>query len=129
MRWHLLRWRGIQIALHRWLLSDNDRALHDHSADNISILLTGSYREWFSHNWEKPHWKLRLPFIPYFRRGGEPHRVELHRGPLWSLWIRFAPFREWGFWCPKGWKHWKEYVKERDYSAPGSTSTVGEGCG
>src|SRR5580692_11776128 len=66
LRWHLLRGRGIQVALHRWLLSDNDRALHDHSADNISILLTGCYREWFSHNWEKPRWKLRLPFIPYF---------------------------------------------------------------
>lgn len=131
-RWHLFRWRGVQVALHQWLQSDNDRALHDHSADNFSVLLWGSYREWFSHSWEKPYWKLRLPWIPYFRRAETPHRVELHRGaPVWTLWVRFKPRREWGFWCPKGWRHWRGYVAERElYSAGHSTgeSTVGEGC-
>lgn len=129
LRWHLFRWKGLQIALHRWCRSDTDRALHDHSSDNWSILIAGTYREWFSHNWEKPRWKLRIPFIPYFRRAGEPHRIELHNGaPVWSIWIRLAPFREWGFWCQKGWRHWKDYIAERDYTVPGSTSTVGRGC-
>jgi hypothetical protein len=129
LRWHLLRWRGIQVALHRWCRSDSDRALHDHSADNISILLWGTYREWFSHAWERPRWRLRVPLIPYFRRAETPHRVELHRGaPVWSIWIRFKPRREWGFWCRKGWRHWRDYVAERDYNVPGSQSTVGRGC-
>jgi hypothetical protein len=128
-RWHLFRPWGIQIALHRWSRSDSDRALHDHSADNWSILLWGCYREWFSHSWETPRWKLRIPFIPYFRRAGEPHRVELHRGgPVWTIWIRFKPFRKWGFWCRTGWRPYEEYIAERDYSAPGSESTVGRGC-
>lgn len=124
LRWHLIRWRGVQVALHRWVRSDSDRALHDHSAGNVSILLTGCYREWFSHGWEKPRWKLRVPLVPYFRRGDVPHRVELHRGPVWTLWIRFRPIREWGFWCgPKQWVHWENYVDSREIGR------VGNGCG
>lgn len=128
-RWHLLQWRGIQVALHKWYRSDHDRALHDHKADNISILLWGRYREWFSHGWEAPRWKLRLPFIPYFRKAETPHRVELHRGgPVWTLWIRFRERRRWGFWCKSGWMDNADYLSARDYSAPGSVSTVGRGC-
>lgn len=122
LRWHLFRWRGIQVALHKWLKSDSDRALHDHSAGNVSVLLTGWYREWFSHSWEPPRYKLRLPFVPYYRRAEVPHRVELRSGPMWSLWVRFKPWREWGFWCVKGWRPWKEYVEERD------GGMLGRGC-
>lgn len=123
LRWHLLRWRGWQVALHRWCRSDSDRALHDHVGDNISILLTGCYVEWFSHSWEFLHWKIRWPFIPYFRKAEQPHRIELFWGPVWTLWIRWPPRREWGFYCKQGWRHWKEYVSERD-----SVSTVERGC-
>lgn len=130
LRWHLLRWRGWQIALHHWLRSDNDRALHDHTSWNISVLLWGTYREWFSHSWEAPRWKLRIPLVPYFRRAGMPHRVELHRGKVWTLWIRGPSAKDWYFWCSPSRKvHWRDYLNERDYSVPGSTSTVGNGCG
>jgi hypothetical protein len=114
-----------------WHRSDNDRALHDHVADNVSILLWGTYREWFSHGWEPPRWHWRLPLLPYFRRAETPHRVELlNDKPVWTLWMRGPPRREWGFWCsPTRWVHWKQYLAERDYSVPGSTSTVGNGCG
>ena len=132
LRWHLLRWRGWQLALHKWLRSDDDRALHDHVSWNVSIILWGRYREIFSHKWEMP-WqnsKIRRPLIPYFRRAATPHRVELlpGSGPVWSLWLRGPPRRSWGFYCPKGWKHWRDYVNESDYSAPGSVSSVGPGC-
>lgn len=128
LRWELFKWRGIQVAVHRWVRSDSDRALHDHSAGNVSVLLTGCYVEHFSHAWQPPGTpdhrrpRVRLPFIPYYRRGDMPHRVELRWGPLWTLWIRFKPWREWGFHCPKGWKHWKAYVSERD------NGEVGRGC-
>jgi hypothetical protein len=125
LRWDLLQWRGIQVALHRWVNSDSDRALHDHSAGNISILLTGFYREWFSHRWEAPRYKLRLPFVPYFRSAEVAHRVELIHGPVWTLWIRFKQERQWGFWCsPSRWVYWKDYVRNRD-----NVSEVGNGCG
>lgn len=137
LRWHLwlpefLRRRGWQLALHQWLQSDHDRALHDHRADNLSILLTGCYWEVFSHLWEPMRRKLRFPFVPYFRRAEEPHRVQLRPGTdgkIWTLWLRWPPRREWGFLCRKrGWVHWKDYVLENDYSKPGSTSTTGRGC-
>lgn len=130
LRWDLFKLWGIQFALHRWLRSDSDRALHDHSADNISVLLTGPYREWFSHEWEKPYWKLRLPLIPYRRQAELPHRVELHNGPVWTLWIRFKPRREWGFWCQnKGWVRWQDYIAERDGYDIAGVSSIGRGCG
>jgi len=129
LRWHLFRWRGWQIALHKWLRSDDDRALHDHVSDNVSILLWGRYVEVFSHAWEPRRAKTRWPWIPYFRRAEAPHRVELiGMRAVWTLWMRMPPRRSWGFYCPKGWKHWRDYVAERDYSAPGSVSSVGPGC-
>ena len=132
-RWHLLRWRGWQIALHRWHRSDDDRALHDHSGHNLSILLTGCYTEivgeWngyggrhqFMHRRRK-----RWPLVPYFRLAATPHRIEIDR-PIWTIWVRWPPIREWGFHCPKGWLHWRDYING-DYAAPGSESTIGRGC-
>jgi hypothetical protein len=123
LRWHLLKWRGWQLALHKWCRSDDDRALHDHSGHNISFLLFGGYWEVTA---DATRW--RRPFVPYFRRADLPHRIELAYSPIWSLWLRFPPIREWGFHCPKGWRHWKEYLNARDYLAPGSTSEIGPGC-
>lgn len=123
-RWHIFKWRGFQLALHKWHRSDDDRALHDHTAWNVSVLLNRPYREIFADR-EVTRW----PFVPVFRRGETPHRIALfNRRPVWTLWLRGPPVREWGFHCPKGWRHWKEYIGERDYRVPGSTSTVGRGC-
>jgi hypothetical protein len=150
LRWHIFRWRGWQFSLHKWLRSDDDRALHDHSGHNLSIILTGGYwevlREWreyftgtgigaeWTHHGDGEWWRLRTvfrwPLVPYYRRADVPHRIVLPSDgkPVWSLWLRWPPIREWGFHCPKGWRHWKEYVAERDYSTPGSVSSVGPGC-
>lgn len=129
LRWHLFNRWGFQVALHKWVRSDNDRALHDHSSDNFSILLWGTYREWFSHNWEAARWSTRYPLIPYFRKAETPHRIELHATkPVWTLWFRFKPRREWGFHCAHGWRHWKDYVAERQHYDVTGTSSVGQGC-
>jgi hypothetical protein len=126
-RWHLLRWRGWQLALHKIWRSDDDRALHDHRSDNLSVILKGAYLEVLDPS--KPR-KYRGPggARVVFRKAETPHRLELPWGPVWTLWLRWPPHREWGFHCPKGWRHWKEYVAEKDYNVPGSTSTVGRGC-
>lgn len=129
-RWHLLRWRGWQLSLHRIFQSDDDRALHDHRADNLSVVLRGGYLELFSHGWYNANdivW--RRPGSIIFRRAETPHRIIIsHKRPVWTLWLRWPPRREWGFHCRKGWRHWKEFCAEQDYSKPGSTSTVGPGC-
>lgn len=127
-RWHLWRWRGVQFALHQWMRSDQDRALHDHTANNISILLSGRYREWYSHPWEPKRSKMRYPLIPYFRLAETPHRIELLSDkPVWTIWIRFKARRGWGFYCRKGWRHWRTYLGG-DYTKPGAVSTVQRGC-
>lgn len=122
-RWHLFRWWGIQVALHRWERSDSDRALHDHSAGNVSILITGCYTEVFSHAWETRKAKLRIPLVPYYRKASTPHRVELTFGPLWTLWVRFKPWRDWQFYCSQGAVLWSDYVDKRE------SGLVGKGCG
>jgi len=137
---YLLRWwviprnRFFNIYLHKFCKSDDDRALHDHPwTFNISILLKGNYIE---HRLNKKL-VLRRRFIPYFRWGKAPHRVQLlphpdncrfdpHYNselPVWTIFITGRIVREWGFYCPKGWKHWKEFVATR----PGGNS-IGNGC-
>lgn len=133
LRWHIFRWRGWQLALHKWCRSDDDRALHDHSADNLSLILSapGYYEVTGDEHGTPIRGDYRRPWRFHFRRAELPHRIALlDSRPVWTLWLRWPPRREWGFWCPKaGWRHWREYVAERDYSVPGSSSTVGKGCG
>jgi len=124
LRWHVARWRGWQLALHLILRSDDARALHDHRADNASLILQGSYLEVLSHAWERPYRaRKRLAWRPwrfwriYLRRAETPHRLVLPGGyPVWTLWLRGPPRREWGFWCSRGcrgWRAWREYTAEQ----------------
>lgn len=149
-RWQLFKFRGFQLCLHKWLRSDDDRALHDHSGDSISFILNHGYlevvREFLPPKsiYRIDAWKqdessgrvyrdvahFRRPFWPVFRRAQDPHRVVLDfmSAPVWSLWFRWPPRRAWGFWCPKGWRHWQEYVTNRqDYYKTG-ISEIGPGC-
>jgi hypothetical protein len=144
-RWQLFKIRGFQLCLHKWLRSDEDRALHDHSGDSISFILNGGYLErrrergtWLTSEvaehevtrWCRPWW-------PVFRKAETPHRVILTRiecggrdvtRPVWSLWFRWPPRREWGFHCPKGWRHWKDFCASRDDYYKTKASVVGKGC-
>ena len=143
LRWHIFKCRGWQLSLHKWMRSDDDRALHDHSGHNLSIILSrAGYWELVRHRVVVPcpisdkgawtnvdRWHWRRAWRLYFRRADQPHRVALSPGsaPIWTLWLRFPPIREWGFHCPKGWRHWKEYTGNRDYYGVGE-STGGKGC-
>lgn len=157
LRWHLIKFRGWQFALHKWMRSDDDRALHDHIGHNISFILSrAGYMEVVRERvWDDDEdakrrrpdfeqfrlthagdgefyrdvdtWHYRRPWWPYFRRADEPHRVALLLGsaPVWTLWLRWPPIREWGFHCPRvGWRHWKEYCDMRD----GKGGQIGRGC-
>lgn len=131
-RWHLIRRARIcNVYLHHFLRSDDDRALHDHPWWNASILLRGSYIEHIRQPNGSTITKSRKPGAVYFRRAIQAHRVELLRSeatgepkPVWTLFITGPKIREWGFLCPQGWKHWRDYVHTR----PGGNE-IGEGCG
>lgn len=132
---YLLRWYVIprnpffNVYLHHFRRSDDDRALHDHPWGNVSILLTGSYFE-HTGNGEKLLRKPWRPWAPWrlvFRRPTAAHRVELpvvggREVACWSLFITGPKVREWGFLCPQGWRHW------RDFTAGERGEIVGRGC-
>ncbi len=127
LRWYVIpRNRWFNVYLHRFLRSDDDRALHDHPwLFNISVLLDGCYVE---------HTAAGAAFVEEGaakgRWGGSPHRVQLlpllRAGgaeiPVWTLFVTGPKVREWGFLCPQGWRHWREFTSPRD------GGSVGRGC-
>lgn len=126
LRWVLFRFRGWQLSLHKIVRSDDDRALHDHTADNWSLILRGQYTE-FSGKWG--HGMVYGPLSLVFRKAETPHRLVLNDGEVtWTLWLRAPSRREWGFHCPKGWRHWKEYCDLPNDYYKREHSIVGKGC-
>lgn len=123
--WVIPRNPVFNIYLHHFMRSDDDRALHDHPWVNLSILLDGSYIEHTPGRDPAYRWAgdmvARLP--------SAAHRVELHKGvitgrpiPVWTLFITGPRVRQWGFLCPQGWRHWK------DFTAGTNGERVGKGC-
>lgn len=127
LRWFLIpRNRFFNIYLHKFLRSDDDRALHDHPWPWCSILLRGSYVEW-----SKPRAGSPLGYhVERFEEGSirchgprYAHRLVIDRGSdCWTLFITGPRVRQWGFHCPKGWVHWKKFTADDDAGA------VGRGC-
>jgi hypothetical protein len=124
-RWYLIpRNRFFNVYLHHFCASDNDRALHDHPWVNLSILLRGSYVE---HRLGNRVTRRSAPAL-VLRRPATAHRIELDIDldgmpqPVWTLFITGPRVRDWGFLCPQGWRHW------RDFTAGEHGETVGKGC-
>lgn len=113
------------VYLHQFLRSDDDRALHDHPwLFNLSWILEGAYIE-FSNG--PSRWLMQGQIK--IRFGRAPHRVQLLPAdngdpplcPVWTLFITGPVVREWGFLCPKGWVHWKDFTANNG-------ATIGKGC-
>ena len=133
LRWWLIpRNKYFNIYLHKFCRSDDDQALHDHPWFNISFILKGKYTEhmpadrykWISNGDREVATKTRYPLIPVFRDSNSIHRVELIKGkPVWTLFITGPWRRNWGFWCPFGWRPWREFV-----SITKGGNETGRGC-
>jgi hypothetical protein len=126
IRWFIIpRNPWFNVYLHKFCRDDDDRAMHDHPWWFISIMLRGGYIE---HRSGLPTAIRKAPSIA-FRRATAQHRIELFRdddgkaAPCWTLVITGRKKRTWGFWCPKGFVPWHEFV---DHSNEGN---VGKGCG
>ncbi|WP_353641340.1 hypothetical protein [Mesorhizobium sp. WSM2239] len=124
-RWWLIpRNRVFNIYLHHFMRSDDDRALHDHPWWNLSILLRGRYVE---HTIEAGGVNVRTERRAgefKFRSASSAHRIELVDGPCWTLFLTGPTLRSWGFHCPRGWVHWRDFTNPTD-----GGSTIGRGCG
>ena len=117
-RWFAIpRNRWFNVYVHRFCRSDDDRALHDHPWINCSVLLEGSYVEHTSvGRTERKAGEVKI------RSAKGAHRIELTNGRCWTLFITGPRMREWGFHCPQGWRHWREFT------AGPKGETVGKGC-
>jgi len=106
-RWHLVpRNRFLNIYLHRFLGSDDSRALHDHPWYSVSVMLKGEMIELSDKGLR------RIPrFFPIFRTAKFAHQLTLVRGPVWTIFITGPRIREWGFYCKGGWRHWRVFGK------------------
>lgn len=123
---YLIRWAivdgkgaGNNVYLHKFLRDDEDRALHDHPWDSVSILLSGTLREIDEAN---PRGKIVNAGQVRHRAADYAHRlVVVEQG--FSLFITGPKVREWGFLCAEGWRHWTRFA------AGESGELVGIGCG
>lgn len=116
-RWYIIPHNRLcNIYLHRYIGSDDDRALHDHPWFSVSFLMAGCLKEITPNNM-----RFIRRFIPVFRSARFAHRLELHEGPAWTLFITGPKLRSWGFLCPNGWTHWRHFTDE-------SGNQVGSGC-
>lgn len=107
MRWWLIpRNRWFNVYLHKFEHSDDDRAEHDHPWCSLSICLKGQMIE---HSWGKT--RVIKRWWPYFRKAEHAHRLELIRGPVWTLFFTGPKVREWGFYMQPGawWVHWATF--------------------
>lgn len=119
-RWWIVPRNELQnVYLHQIIRDDDDRALHDHPWANTSVLLIGRYRE-------------ITPTGEFVREAGsivhraaeDAHRLELIDGePCVSLFFTGPKTRDWGFLCPNGWVHW------RDFTGGANGEIIGRGCG
>jgi hypothetical protein len=123
LRWYTLpRNRWANVYVHRFCRSDDDRALHDHPWINCSILIKGRYREHTIERGGINRWTLREAGEIKLRLPTAAHRVELVDGPCWTLFLTGPRVREWGFHCPWGWRHWREFT------AGPKGQEIGKGC-
>lgn len=158
-RWYVWpRNRFINCYLHNFLRGDEED-LHDHRMINISVVLSRiGYREELYLHMPASGMPLpgtymkRIEFMrPRVRLPSTPHRVVLWKAdgkpiPIWSLFIGFPHWRDWGFWCPgkllpasnvdsqqqyrrsgARWVPWEEYVLGDDPTSS-DYGTKGAGC-
>lgn len=125
LRWWLIpRNRFLNVYLHCFWRSDDDRALHDHPWSNCSILLHGQYMEHtIAAGGIHRHRLLQAGDVRLRLFGTTAHRVELVDGFCWTLFITGPRYRDWGFHCPdEGWVPWQRFTAEDDQGA------IGKGC-
>lgn len=118
LRWYLIpRNRWLNVYYHVFKRSDDDRALHDHPWVSVSLCLRGEATEIDAQGARiitAGQWR--------FRRAKYAHRMMLHAGECHTLFVTGPRVRDWGFWCPKGWRHWQEFTSGKN------GETIGRGC-
>lgn len=135
--WVIPRNNYFNIYLHN-MLRDDDDILHDHMYWSFSLCLSGRLREVYQlHPAETPFHAASERLIRDVEQGSISIRSPEMAHQLvvvetaWTIFITGPRIKEWGFWCPKGFRHWKDYVAlSQDPSGKNAgLSGKGVGCG
>lgn len=124
-RWFVIPRNPVfNVYLHHFLRSDDDRALHDHPWASLTLMIFGEYTEHRIADGGIHHRRVvRFGDLLFRASGRIAHRIELHNGPCWTLFITGPRYRTWGFHCPEqGWIDWKRFT------APDDRGAIGKGC-
>lgn len=134
-RWILLGCFLFSVRIHKFLRDDHDEP-HDHPWGFVSLILWTGYIEAYYGPGKKFGQAAQIlkhgPMSIVVRRAEDVHKVTLFRRldkkatianggsidpskrvyvmkPAWTLCITGPITRRWGFWCPDGWKFWKDF--------------------
>lgn len=135
--WVWPRNRWCNLYLHN-MVRDDDPILHDHMYWSVSLCLSGHLLEWLNpdprHMAAPRHLTRNNRYGPIISRAATAGSVVLRSPRLahqlcvveeaWTLFLTGPRIRDWGFWCPQGWRLWSDYVALGD-----GTSGRGRGCG
>jgi hypothetical protein len=112
-RWWVLRTRWFIVRIHKIMMSDSDRDLHDHPWSFWSWILKGSYiEEIWDEDDQMKKIKLRPRWSLGFRNATQLHRLTLENDdePVWTIVVSGRSERDWGFQTDDGWLIWHEYL-------------------
>lgn len=132
--WVIPRNDQFNIYLHN-MLRDDDDVLHDHMYESWSLCLGGELLE--NYRELPPTGTLRSRVVGEgdvtIRSSILAHQLVV-KTAAWTIFVTGPRVKEWGFWCPRGFRHWRDYVSvTQDPSVQGNgaknTSTQGQGCG
>ncbi|XAT57864.1 hypothetical protein GN241_11130 [Rhodobacteraceae bacterium IMCC1335] len=121
--WWIPRNRFLNVYVHCVLKDDDDRALHDHPWASLSLMVESGLLEEYIDAFAVRRSRLIGVGCWVYRDARFAHRLIVRNAPAVTIFITGPRVREWGFLCPKGWRHWKDFV------ADGSAGEVGRGCG
>ena len=130
LRWYLFpRNRWFNVYLHKFCRDDDDRALHNHPWFFLSLMFRGQYTEIVSHDHDTGEGRGFVRTAPSvaLRKAEHRHRVVLDSRhgkpvPCWTIAITGPKVQTWGFFCPKGFVPWYEFVDSDNHG------NVGRGC-
>lgn len=130
-RWTLVKLRGRKLMLHHFLPNADDRAVHDHPASFVTVVLRGYYDDMrpcgypgcdgdgimLPDDWPCPRCRgtgvelneRMRPGMVRFRPATHRHRTKVGPRGCWTVVFMGPKRRRWGFWKDGRWYFWRDH--------------------
>lgn len=113
---HFRRFRVIstpwfKIYLHKIYASDREAHMHDHPYDFMSLVLKGSYKEYYAigPKWGEVKEKIYRFLQVNSHNHEDIHKVEIIDGPVWTLFFVGKKTYDWGYQTELGFMSHERY--------------------